>query len=353
MDRDQTRQREQYQGERFEEESSYRQGGEGAMTYSSQDRQRQGGQRGMERSGSTSSDMTTAGETGGDWQGFVVPYRYYGPGYAGLGYYAVYYQGGEGQRGEGETSQSVYQRNVGQGQGQGAGAGWGSSGGGQPRRSGGQSQGQRGQWQSQGGQGASQGDQWGSRSSGGYAGRGPKGYRRSDERIREEISDQFMDNDELDASEIEVMVVEGVVTLSGTVPDRQSKRLAEDIAENGSGVRDVMNQLKVDNEASTGGGRDKDGRTAGAGSSSTSSRTSSGTRASSGAGSSTSSRSRGGSSGGTQTGTSSRGSGRTTNQSQGGSGTGDPVGAGTGGATDGATGNGSNRDQSNSGGQSR
>jgi hypothetical protein len=62
---------------------------------------------------------------------------------------------------------------------------------------------------SQGGQGSSQGGQWGSRSSGGYAGRGPKGYRRSDERIREDISDQFMDNDELDASEIEVMVVEG------------------------------------------------------------------------------------------------------------------------------------------------
>jgi hypothetical protein len=43
MDRDQTRQRDQYQGERFEEESSYRQGGERAMTYPSQDRQRQGG----------------------------------------------------------------------------------------------------------------------------------------------------------------------------------------------------------------------------------------------------------------------------------------------------------------------
>lgn len=331
MDRDQTRQREQYQGERFEEESSYREGGERAMTYPSQDRQRQGGQSGMERSGSPSSDMTTSGETGGDWQGFVVPYRYYGPGYAGLGYYAVYYQGGEGQRGEGETSQGFDQRNVGQGQGQGAGAGWGPSrsAGGQPRRYGGQSQAQRGQWQSQGGQGESQGGQSGSRSSGGYAGRGPKGYRRSDERIREEISDQFMDNDELDASEIEVMVVEGVVTLSGTVPDRQSKRLAEDIAENGSGVRDVMNQLKVDNEASTRGGSDQDHRTAGGGSSSTSSRASSRTRSSS------------------------RGSSQTTDQSQSGSGKGQPVGAATGGATDGATGNGSNRDQSNPGGQSR
>ena len=37
-----------------------------------------------------------------------------------------------------------------------------------------------------------------------YAGRGPKGYRRSDERIREEISDRLTEHDELDASEIEV-----------------------------------------------------------------------------------------------------------------------------------------------------
>ena len=34
---------------------------------------------------------------GGEWQRVVVPYRYYGPGYAGVGYYAVYYQGDEGR----------------------------------------------------------------------------------------------------------------------------------------------------------------------------------------------------------------------------------------------------------------
>src|SRR6476646_5660245 len=98
MDRDQTRQREQDQGEQFEDESSYRHGGDRTMTYPSQDRQREGGQTGMERFGTGTSGMTRSGETGGDWQGFVVPYRYYGPGYAGLGYYAVYYQGGQGQR---------------------------------------------------------------------------------------------------------------------------------------------------------------------------------------------------------------------------------------------------------------
>ena len=37
------------------------------------------------------------GEQGG-WTGYVVPYRYYGPGYRGVGYYSVMYQGsGEGE----------------------------------------------------------------------------------------------------------------------------------------------------------------------------------------------------------------------------------------------------------------
>jgi len=296
----------------------------------------------MERSGSTSSSMTTSGEAGGDWQGFVVPYRYYGPGYAGLGYYAVYYQGGSGQRDEGDTSEEFDQRNLRYGQGQGAGAAWqsGRSGGGQGQRYGGQSGSQRAQWQNQGGQSGQWGQSGrsGSQSGGGYAGRGPKGYRRSDERIREEISDQFMENDELDASEIEVQVSGGVVTLTGTVEGRQAKRLAEDMAERASGVRDVMNHLKVaDDSSMRGGGGDQSSAT---GTGSAGSRTTSGSRSS---GSSTGSRSRSA----TSSGTGSRSSSRTTGGSQGRSGTGQPVSAGTGGATDGATGNGSNRDQSN------
>ena len=63
-----------------------------------------------------------------------------------------------------------------------------------------------------------------------YRGRGPKNYRRPDERIREEINDRLTDNDWLDASDVEVAVVAGEVTLSGSVDSRYSKRLAEDIA---------------------------------------------------------------------------------------------------------------------------
>jgi hypothetical protein len=79
----------------------------------------------------------------------------------------------------------------------------------------------------------------------GYAGRGPKGYRRSDERIREDVSDRLTWNAEVDASDIEVRVIDGEVTLTGVVEDRRAKRLAEDLAEDVFGVQDIHNQLKV------------------------------------------------------------------------------------------------------------
>ena len=76
-------------------------------------------------------------------------------------------------------------------------------------------------------------------------GKGPKSYRRSDERIREDVNDQLSEG-YLDASEVEVMVVDGVVTLSGTVNSRSDKRRAEDIAEDVRGVRNVENRLRVE-----------------------------------------------------------------------------------------------------------
>jgi hypothetical protein len=79
-------------------------------------------------------------------------------------------------------------------------------------------------------------------------GRGPKGYQRSDERIREDVCEMLSDHDWLDASEIEIQVKSGEITLTGTVMDRQSKRLAEDLAEQARGVKDVHNQLRVQQE---------------------------------------------------------------------------------------------------------
>ena len=79
-----------------------------------------------------------------------------------------------------------------------------------------------------------------------FTGRGPKGYQRSDERVTEEVSERLERHGDVDASEIEVSCSEGVVTLEGKVSDRRSKRLAEDCADDVYGVKDVMNQIRVD-----------------------------------------------------------------------------------------------------------
>ena len=83
-----------------------------------------------------------------------------------------------------------------------------------------------------------------------HRGRGPKGYIRSDERIREDVSDRLSDDPYVDASEIEVSVSSCEVTLSGTVDSRDAKRRAEDIAEQVSGVRHVQNNLRVQQQTS-------------------------------------------------------------------------------------------------------
>jgi hypothetical protein len=78
-----------------------------------------------------------------------------------------------------------------------------------------------------------------------FTGRGPKNWRRSDERIRDDINERLTMHPDIDATEIDVQVKDGEVTLMGTVDERYAKRLAEDLAENTSGVRDVHNQIRV------------------------------------------------------------------------------------------------------------
>jgi osmotically-inducible protein OsmY len=92
-----------------------------------------------------------------------------------------------------------------------------------------------------------------------YTGRGPKDYRRSDERIREEISDRLTDDYRVDASDITVQVKDGEVTLTGTVATREQKRRAEDLVETTSGVRDVTNGLRVHRDGPSGTGMPRSG----------------------------------------------------------------------------------------------
>jgi osmotically-inducible protein OsmY len=82
----------------------------------------------------------------------------------------------------------------------------------------------------------------------GFRGRGPRGYQRSDERINEDVCDRLCDDDDIDAEDIEVVVAAAEVTLNGAVPDRETKRRAEDVAEQVSGVQHVQNNLRIRRE---------------------------------------------------------------------------------------------------------
>lgn len=78
-----------------------------------------------------------------------------------------------------------------------------------------------------------------------HRGRGPRGYRRSDERIREDVCDRLTEHPWVDASDVEVSVSGSEVTLAGTVTSRDQRRRAEDITEQVAGVTHVQNNLRV------------------------------------------------------------------------------------------------------------
>ncbi|HSM11050.1 MAG TPA: BON domain-containing protein [Lysobacter sp.] len=200
-----------------------------------------------------------------------------------------------GGQGYGQGSERIGQGRQGYGQGSkpsgqsGQGYGQGSERSGQGRQQGGQQQ----DWQRGMQQGWQEGEQYGSRGhgvdqggrqigegltggyggmSGGYGspqqlgygaglgqrsfrGIGPRNYTRSDERIREDVCERLTQDDDLDASEIEIKAEQGVVTLEGTVEERWMKHRAEDIAESCSGVREVDNRIRVESGISPGRSR--------------------------------------------------------------------------------------------------
>jgi hypothetical protein len=78
-----------------------------------------------------------------------------------------------------------------------------------------------------------------------HAGLGPRNYQRSDERIREEVCERLAQNGEVDASDVEVTVASGEVTLAGRVNSRGERRIAEDLVESVWGVREIHNQIRV------------------------------------------------------------------------------------------------------------
>lgn len=90
---------------------------------------------------------------------------------------------------------------------------------------------------------------------------GPKGYARSDDRIREDVCERLIDARGLDVSDVGVQVRDGRVELEGSVPVRWMKHGVEDIADSCSGVRDVENRVRV-RRPDEGAGEDGAQRTA-------------------------------------------------------------------------------------------
>lgn len=78
-----------------------------------------------------------------------------------------------------------------------------------------------------------------------YRGKGPKGYTRSDERLREMICELLSDAPHVDASEISVEVKNAEVTLSGSVDTRRTKHAVEDLIEHQTGAAEIHNNLRV------------------------------------------------------------------------------------------------------------
>ena len=95
-----------------------------------------------------------------------------------------------------------------------------------------------------------------------HRGKGPKGYQRSDERIREMLCERLHDDPDIDPSDVTITVTGGRITLEGTVDSRQTKNAIEDVAEQ-FGVQDVQNNLRVQRQGQS--GIDTSGRTTSAG----------------------------------------------------------------------------------------
>lgn len=78
-----------------------------------------------------------------------------------------------------------------------------------------------------------------------HRGKGPANFTRSDERIREHVSELLMEHHDIDASNVHVEVKNGEITLTGTVEDRNQRRMIEDVVEGMTGVKDVHMSIKL------------------------------------------------------------------------------------------------------------
>lgn len=132
--------------------------------------------------------------------------------------------------------------------------GLGGMPGGWPGGRGGEQYGRGADWGGGNRYGSERGSGEGRSSQSSFRGLGPKGYQRSDERLKEVVCERLSDDDRIDASEISLEVRNGEVTLTGQVSDRSTKYRVEDLIEQ-CGVRDIHNNLRVQSGQSGQSGR--------------------------------------------------------------------------------------------------
>lgn len=88
---------------------------------------------------------------------------------------------------------------------------------------------------------------WGLNRATDYTGRGPKGWKLTDEKLKERISEVLLHSHDVDPSGLEVDVQDRVVYLRGSIASKGMKRVAEDLVGSIPGVEDVFTELKIGN----------------------------------------------------------------------------------------------------------
>lgn len=71
------------------------------------------------------------------------------------------------------------------------------------------------------------------------------GEERPDERIREDVCDRLTQLGPVDCTEIDVDVLDGVVTLRGAIRSNEAKAKAVSVVESVVGVRSITNDLRI------------------------------------------------------------------------------------------------------------
>jgi osmotically-inducible protein OsmY len=71
------------------------------------------------------------------------------------------------------------------------------------------------------------------------------GYQPSDRQLHEEICQRLEQTQDIDVSQVKVAVLEGKVTLEGTVPESAMQQAIEDLVDVCPGVQDIENRIRV------------------------------------------------------------------------------------------------------------